>query len=113
MREIHLWVREDGPSETELERAARRARRPGRRRADPPPPRWPPKVLQAGTVPPGPGAVFAVQATSANDARKKLRRWVELDQERQTLETAEARALLERREPLLAQVRQVLPRERS
>lgn len=114
MKEIHLWARLDGPPSDALERAKRRARRPGKgKRAAEPSPCWPAKVLQAGDVPPGPGAVYAVMARSADEARSKLRRWIKLDSERQALQGEEARALLARKEPLLNEVRLVTSGERS
>lgn len=79
-REVFLWARQDGGE--------------------------PKSVGQDATRGPGPGPVYAVQASTVKDARKKLRAWLKVRVEWEQL-GAEARAVLERREPVLAQVREV------
>ena len=79
-REIFLWARQDGGE--------------------------PKSVGQDASAGPGPGPVFAVQARTVKDARKKLRAWLLVRAEWEPL-GAEARAVLEKREPVLAQVREV------
>lgn len=79
-REVFLWARQDGGEAK--------------------------SVGQGATRGPGPGPVYAVQARTVKEARKKLRAWLRVRVEWQEL-GAEGRAVLERREPVLAQVREV------
>lgn len=78
-REIHLWVRR------------------GRQA----------KAIAAGSVPPGPGRVMAVQAGNAHEARRKLARWSKLAVRFAALETDEAREVMRKVHPILAHVREV------
>lgn len=79
-REVFLWARQDGGE--------------------------PKSVGQGATRGPGPGPIYAVQARNVKEARRKLRAWLLVRAEWQQL-GEEGRAVLARREPVLAQVREV------